>query len=464
MRTSKSVCRLFSRLVGRSEEPLSVLRKTSSKAAIVLVHGYRGSARGTWGDFGRLITQHSGLEGWDVYAVDYATGLCPDMLRRLWSADAPLDRLSKRLKTTMRSSLSQYDSLTVIAHSMGGLIVQRTLLDGGVLKRVGHIFLFGTPSGGTEKARYFRFSKRQIRDMAPDSAFIKKLRREWGEYFGVEDSFSSNFDLHVVAGSEDEFVPVTSSLDPFPECVQYVVPGNHVEMVRPTCVDHPSFQLVLEKLAGGKSDPFDGARLAVEKKRFQEAVRRFENHASELDASALVQYAIALDNIDQREEAIQVLESHGKSETDAIGTLAGRYKRQWKLERRAEDGSKALSLYQDAYNRASSAEQQYYHSINIAFMQFVFVKNQAEARSWANRALLHCDDAPRGKWCFATMGEANLILRNSQRALENYERVLKYRPELWEVRSMYEQAVYVAEAAELPWLKEELERTFTNND
>ena len=55
----------------------------------------------------------------------------------------------------------------VVGHSFGGLIAQRALVDHEDLAlKTSHVFLFGTPSAGLEKATGFSFFKRQVRDMA----------------------------------------------------------------------------------------------------------------------------------------------------------------------------------------------------------------------------------------------------------------------------------------------------------
>ncbi len=438
------------KLRGRRSKPVEAIRQTRNDAAVVFIHGYLGNAKDTWGRFFDLVTDHPGLKGWDVFAVSYSSRIAPDFLRRLWSADPAIDKLARRLETTLKSSLEQYRSIALVAHSMGGLVVQKALLEADIRSRISHVFLFGTPSCGTGKARFIRYGKRQIRDMQPGSSFVRDLRLEWDETFGAPTSFKATFELHVAAGSEDEFVNEKSSLGPFAKKMQHVVPGDHSEMVKPQDKTNPSFQLVAGKLTGGPTDPFDGARLAVEQRDFHRAVRKFKGRVSELDAPALVQYAIALDHTGKREEAIDVLRSHGRSETDAMGALAGRFKRRWKLERTKSDAKEALDLYQRAYESTAQPDQQYYHAINIAFMYLTYKRNRAQATEWADRALEHCEVAPKGIWRLATMGEAYLVHRQDEKALSHYEYALSLQPEPWKTRSMYEQAVEVARAVDLP--------------
>ena len=165
----------------------------------------------------------------------------------VWSADPDLPILSTMLKTQARiDPLRRYRSLALVAHSMGGLVVQRALIDDPELaERTDKVVLFGTPSAGLRKASWVVFWKRQLRNMAVGSGFITALRRDWSARFEPEPGF----DLMVVAGERDRFVPPNSSLAPFPGHVRYVVPGDHLSMVRVADTGSPSVRLLMSALS-----------------------------------------------------------------------------------------------------------------------------------------------------------------------------------------------------------------------
>src|SRR5207244_2009286 len=149
---------------------------------------------------------------WDIFTIGYATTLLPDIVG-IWSADPDLPILATMFATQLQMPpFSDYASLALIAHSMGGLIVQRALVDSPDLApRVRHVILFGSPSGGLRKAGWAQFWKRQLKNMAAESPFIKDLRKEWKELYGAKRPFN----LLTVAGASDQFVPPESSLEPF---------------------------------------------------------------------------------------------------------------------------------------------------------------------------------------------------------------------------------------------------------
>src|SRR5512138_2648077 len=108
---------------------LTPLRSERADAAIVFVHGFGGNPSTTWGRFPDWLVAETRLHGWDLYSLGYTTRLVPDLVG-IWSADAPLSNLALLLSTTCaNSALSRYKSLCLVAHSMGGLITQRALVD-----------------------------------------------------------------------------------------------------------------------------------------------------------------------------------------------------------------------------------------------------------------------------------------------------------------------------------------------
>ncbi len=424
-----------------------------NETAIIHIHGFSGHTTETWGSFPAFLLGHSPLEDWDVYALGYPTGLTPDLLRHIWKADANLTTLAKKLRTQLQTSpLKQYGQFVLMAHSMGGLVAQRTVLHKGISNRCQGLFMFGTPSRGLKKAWLVRFFKRQFEDMSPNSSFIRGLRTDWNSSFGG----SPPFHLVVAAGDQDEFVPRSSSLEPFPDDVQAVTTGGHLDIVKPFRPTHTSVRLVIDALTGATlpKGPLNSACLAVEQGKFHRAVRQFGNKAlSELDPSDRVQYALALDRIGNRTEAVEMLRKSDPADPDVLGTLAGRLKRRWKTEGEVDDAGEALSLYQQAFEQSEADEnhaQAYYHAINIAFFQRLHKENANEAERWAREALVHCDrdeeDSPgQNLWRAATRGEAHLQLRNVEDAVSEYRAAVITLPEPRQVLSIMGQAMDLAE-------------------
>ena len=159
--------------------------------------------------------------------------------------------------------------------------------------------------------------------------------------------------------------------------------------------------------------------------------------------------SLALDSVGRRQDAIEVLQSSGReSTTDQMGTLGGRLKRRWLLERKKEDSDGARELYAKglaAAEKAKDPSQIFYLAINVAFMALAVDNDKKTARESARKALDHTAKADEDVWNFATRGEANLYLGNDDAAIEGYRAALDKKPKPWQLTSMFQQAVQVAE-------------------
>ena len=430
-------------------------RNEGQQVALILVHGFTGDTGTTWAGFVDLLLAEARIRSWDLIGLGYPTNLRLDI--PLWEADPDIGKLALGLKTTLSvPPFSEYQKIALAAHSMGGLVVQRAILmDPKLKERISHLFLFGTPSAGLIAAGYFSSLKRQLRDMNSKGTFIHSLRQDWTARIPAPPPFF----FRTVAGNLDEFVPAWSSIEPFRDEYRAVVPGNHIEIVKPTSARHQSFALVLDGLTGGPQrgrPAFDGARLAVELGKFQEAVTTLLPHAESLDDNALASLSLALEGLKRSDEAVSVLEKHfkggnGISSTDAQGILAGRLKRRWLVERQKNDLDRARELYFDALQRSEADNdhsQAYYHAINVAFLDLLSSSPNSDVpaavRSMAERALQHCSQAQETQWRVATEAEAFLMRNDLDGAESLYRRAKVLTASPRELDSMYAQAVRVA--------------------
>jgi hypothetical protein len=372
------------------------------------------------------------------------------------------------LATTLRlSPFNKYKALAFAAHSMGGLVTQRALLDHpGLSKRVSKVFLFGTPSGGLPKARLVSTLKRQFRDMTPNSEFITNLRKDWKVKFGDHPPF----DFWVTAGDRDEFVPSSSSLVPFSKHVQAVVPGNHLEIVKPLTASNQSFRLVADSLLEARRDlpALDSARLAVELGQYRRAIETLLPMKEHLDSNALVTLALALEGVGRSVDALSILETHGhQKSTDALGTLAGRLKRRWLISRNAKDLASAKTLYAEGARQSEENgdhDQSFYHLINLAFLELMELPPasavSAECMLLARRALEKAQLCSQSQWRSATEGEAYLILGDIDKGFSAYTHAIAGARSQREIDSMYGQAFRIAERVYGENGLERLEGTF----
>ena len=438
--------------------------KERNRTAIVFVHGFSGDRVGTWGDIPSSLAADKRLGGWDMYGFGYPSHKSFDILG-LWTADPALNQIATKLNSEPALRTERYDALALVAHSMGGLVVQNALVKYPALrKRTTHVFLFGTPSAGLVKARLLSFLKQQIRNMSASGDFIKELRDSWtNKHFDTAPPFS----FFTTAGELDQFVPPKSSLDPFLEAFRRVIPGNHITMLQRTDTGYPAVETLINGLTGGKGTgvAFNSARVAVETGHFQDAIEELLPIQNQLDDAGAVQLAIALDRRGRREEAVQVLKGHKPEGTDILGVLAGRLKRRWQVSHRAEDITSARELYNRAYQASSGKsppnhDQAYYHAINLAYFALAAGdRDEPAARDWASKALDHCGkatDPNQTFWRLATEGDALMILGRPKEGFEKHASAVAMNPQPWQAFSAEDQALRIADLNALgePFIKE----------
>lgn len=425
-------------------------RDTGSKAAIVFVHGFTGKSMDTWADFPALLASDPAIGAWDVFSLGYPTRIFPGIPG--WSGPPGIQTLATDLCTTLsHAPLADRRAIAIIAHSMGGLVAQRAILDNPELAgRVSHLLLFGTPSAGLEKADRLSGINEQIRDMGGDSEFIRQLMTDRARWFIDRPPFT----FLAVAGNLDRFVPPGSSIDPFPPAYRRVVDGDHLSIVKPADARHKSVCVAISALVRDDVAPtaVDRAAVAVEQRAFQNAVDLLYPLRVGLDETAAVDLALALDGLGRAQDALDVMEATKPSDTDALGVLGGRLKRRWLVGRQTEDWQRARALYGQALSIAEAAgehDQAYYHAINIAFLELMKAPRRhgvpRAAAELAEQALEHCGKAADTMWREATMAEAQLILGDIEGASIRYAWAIGRALSPREVQSMYSQALDIAE-------------------
>lgn len=421
-----------------SSQTLVSVRNTGSDKAVVLIHGYSGDSHTTFGMLPAFLAGDPKLHDWDIHCFGYPTSLAPD-ISGIWAADPDLSVLSGFLITAVdQAHFPRYQKLVFVAHSMGGLILQRALLDGNFFQRVRKVLLFGTPSNGLRKSLLGFLFKRQVRDMLWGGSFIASLRSDWTKRFGAQ----APFEFRAIAGIRDEFVPVASSVEPFDAKYRSYVAGNHLEMVKPKTAETDSAVLVRSALTGAPA----ALAQATDFQRQVQALWPKRKKATEKD---IVKLALALEMTGAQDRAITLLrETRGKS-TELTGVLGGRLKRVWLADPdgQPDAGIEAYELYRQAYQSAvakKDAVQAYYNGINYAFMTLALKSSREEARRIAQDVLTHCMLAPRDKWRLATEGEAQIYLGDHNLALTKYSAALDEEPDAREKDSMHRQALWAS--------------------
>ncbi len=129
------------------------IRENNTDSVLFLLHGFTGHLKKSWAGFPALLKDRLNQKEWDIFSLGYPTSFWALELRRLLRACPGIQKLADTLATRMKFAFGGYPNIAFLAHSMGGLVVQRAILDHAALReRVRHVFLFGTPSMGLEAA------------------------------------------------------------------------------------------------------------------------------------------------------------------------------------------------------------------------------------------------------------------------------------------------------------------------
>ncbi len=459
--------------MSRAKAGFVEFKDESKNNLVIFIHGFQGNAFNTWNDFAELIKLLPEFNEWDMLSFNYPTSLKPGI--PFWSNFPGLQVLSDLFKSFL-GKLNKYEKITLVAHSMGGLIAQRVLLDIEnndplKFKNVKHVILFGTPSNGLEKTLALRLWNHQVRDMYVKSEFILKLRRDWKAFFNNGLPFT----FKTVAGLEDNFVPLKSSHGPFPEESRELAPGNHIDIVRPIPANRCSADILIENITTERALPpvtqTSGNSIA-EYRMFCGIKNEYLPNWSERNDSEVVDLSLALEVLGHSDEAREILEKRmeSTSDTDIKGVLAGRLKRSWLLFDNEPDAKRAYDLYSEAYQisrNSDDVDQALYNGINVAFMELVYKKNERTAVKIAREVLGYCNSKKEpDKWSLATEGEVFLITKDTQFAIDKYKQAIhdKYGANSREITSMYNQAIRILKERKDKETIESLDKIFQGNN
>lgn len=293
------------------------IRDEKQDHAIILIHGFSGESHHTFGMMPAFLAGNPELYSWDIHCFGYPTALRPDVTG-VWAADPDLNTLAGFLITAVEQTrFDKYNQLALIGHSMGGLIIQRALLDGSFVSRVTHLVLFGTPSDGLKKAGLGKLFKRQVRDMDRDGAFIRLLRSDWTSRVGNNPRFG----FRVIAGIRDEFVPRESSVDVFNAEYRSFIAGNHLEIVKPAVADADSMKLLVGLLTKPSEKVLESASAATTE------LDELWNQRQGMNETEREELVYRLEAAGREKDAIDLLEGMPTRSTNLNGVLAGRLKR-----------------------------------------------------------------------------------------------------------------------------------------
>jgi len=413
------------------KEVVTRFREDGAPNLLLFVHGFSGEASETFGNIPELLMENPAMNGWDLMPLGYSQYVDPEMGKTVWASEGDLSRISDYLQSAIRHKFAEYKRIALVGHSLGGLVVQEALnsMQEGQLKRISHVLLFATPSDGISSASLKKLCDAKSSALQQNGDYITNLRKEWAAKFG--DGLP--FEFKAISATNDEYVPVESSLGPFRDKNRVTLEGNHYSLVKPKDKDNDSYQLILQTLTGNEfhSKFTDQEEVNIALGKYDEVIQDLWPKKDELNLKGLRNLIFALEGMDRTDEAVELLETHplAKENSDLMGIMGGRYKRKYLQKLKDAYGQKAIDYYEKGLALAKAADnkgQIYYLSINLAFLSLVCDEDHQAMREYAQMALEAAQADPFDSlWKLATLGEANLYLGKINTAKEFYERASK---------------------------------------
>jgi len=409
------------------KEVVSIFRKQEASVnAVLFVHGFSGEASNTFDAMQQLIQEDPEMKGWDMFPFGYSENVKPQMGKGIWASVEDIHRVADYLSASIKHKYGNYKRIAIVAHSLGGLAVQKALLglDTMDFDRISHVLLFGTPSNGIE-VKPSKLLDNRWKELYIGAPFINTLRSDWEKTF----SKSYPFALKVVAGTDDKDVPLHTIFDPFDEKYRVTVGGNHFSMVQPASIENDSYQLLLDTLNDNQfynlyTNQEEINNLLGE---YDAVVKKLMPIKETLNAKGLKQLLFALEGLDRNEEVMELLLNHplSRENTDLIGVLGGRHKRRYLQTFSDTDGGKAMEYYGKGLEIATKNndhEQIYYLAINLAFLSLVYVEDKSTMRKYAQQAIEATEKDPFSSlWKNATIAEAAMYSGDFEKARTYYK-------------------------------------------
>ncbi|MER6351347.1 alpha/beta fold hydrolase [Streptomyces sp. NPDC001634] len=222
---------------------------------VVFVHGlFSGPA--TWDSIGSLMARDSELSFASAYRFSYAS---PKIRFRPDRRIPALDDIADLLKAYLHDQKSSHSRLFLVAHSQGGLIIQRYLARmltegrGRDLARIQGIVLFACPNTGSEFALSLRRAwwqrHPQEQTLRPFNDLVTDTHRTVQNQIvnaAEVGSSSCRIPIWVYGGTEDNVVKRASAQSTFLHAA--MLPGDHSRIIRAASSDDAVYQVLRTRL------------------------------------------------------------------------------------------------------------------------------------------------------------------------------------------------------------------------
>lgn len=239
----------ISRIKGNIEIPFPIVENgndhESESKAIVFVHGWRGDEN-SFGQLPEFLCECGELNcSNEIYSYPSS-----------WTEGKSIVFISRNLDNWIRHKRKKngYQKLAFVAHSMGGLVVKKFLInqvcrDKPVTGYVKEITFIATPHNGAVLAKLPGLipglKTSQVSELSAGSPFLVELNDQWSAWTRL---FVPDFCRYgSIFGTDDEVVDPTNAPGKDLETV-YILGAKHVNIVKPESPDDEVVATVIDFL------------------------------------------------------------------------------------------------------------------------------------------------------------------------------------------------------------------------
>jgi pimeloyl-ACP methyl ester carboxylesterase len=228
------------------------INSKNSDSAVIFIHGLGGSYW-TWKKFSNHLSNtweessSFGLEYDEYYQDGGFLNKIPIIkyllkIRQIIIGPS-IEVLSTHLKTAIDEKCDEYENVIIIAHSMGGLVARKYILnliaDTKSLGKIKGLITYATPHYGSKWANYYLllcyyiiriFSRdsQQISQISTTGEFINELNKKWSAY-NIDDKIA----FYRVYGLMDWVVNAESSSYIMDSYAKPVANKGHFNIIKP---------------------------------------------------------------------------------------------------------------------------------------------------------------------------------------------------------------------------------------
>lgn len=229
-----------------------------AKVVLVLIHGINSDGH-AWEPMIDLLEGDPTLgKNVSIVNFEYATGKIELRPNRTFPS---ISAIATALATTVKESVPPQLPIIFAAHSQGGLVVQRYLVQqldlgrGEELRRVKRVLLFATPNSGSNYASMLRslasrvIPNAQEAELKPIAEHVTDTQRKLFERVVHAKSVSDTtvpIPFEAYAGSSDNVVKFTSATFVFPYTGS--LPGDHSSIIRPDSRESEVYRILRARL------------------------------------------------------------------------------------------------------------------------------------------------------------------------------------------------------------------------